>query len=187
MSVFPENLNNAISPFFLAGRSSIYEGEEFMGRAPVFRVFRKAFGKEFFFVGDFHVEHDEKEREGKEMTYDRVIYEETECEEDESGIYRMADEGVGSGHDEGRLGIRFGNDAETARAMSEQSGSSEEYAGRDKGESYDILRAEGLTNRMEKSEISEYRELCRDERDAERRCIPVGHIWSGQIFLKGMF
>ena len=148
-----------------------------MGGALVFRVFRKMFSKESFFVGDFHVEHDEKEREGKKVTYDRVIYEETECEEDESGIHRMADEGVGSGHDEGRLGIRFGNDAETARAMSEQSGSSEEYAGRDKGEGHDILRAEGLTNRMEKSEISEYRELCRDKRDAERRIVSVRHIF----------
>ncbi len=147
-----------------------------MGGALVFRVFRKMFSKESFFVGDFHVEYDEKEREGKEMTYDRVIYEETERKEDESGIHRMADEGVGSGHDEGRFGIRFGNDAETARAMSKQNGSSEEYAGRDKGESHDILRAESLMDRMEKSEVSEYRELCRDKRDAESRGVLMEHI-----------
>ena len=131
-------------------------------------ILRKSPGEDTLFVDELDVQNDEEESEGEQVTRDRIIYEESEREEDEGGIHRMADEGVGAICNQHRGSARFGDDAETASVMREYSGGSEEHASHDKSGGYDILRAEGLTDRMEKGEVSEYEELRRDERDSER-------------------
>ncbi len=88
------------------------------------------------------------------MTYDRIIHEESEGEEDESGVHRMADKGVGAICDERAVSSWFRDNTGVIDTMREQSGSSEEQSGYDESIGHDILWSEGLTDWMEEGEIS---------------------------------
>lgn len=75
-------------------------------------ITRKHPEKKFFFVGEFEIECDKKERKCKKMTWNWVVYKEAKSEKNECSVHRMTNESVRTIRDKSCIVVWLRNNTE---------------------------------------------------------------------------